>query len=246
MERQLLTAQELAAKLNLSVETIWRYTRQKRIPYVEVGLRQYRYDLDAVLAAMQVRNSKVSEEPAEYRTEPVVTYQDYLKIPEEPGVRHEVIDGVLTKDPSPIVLHQRVSSRLQEKLRAYFKSVDPEGEVFDAPLDVVLSDITVVQPDLFYIAGKDKSALEQDYIFIAPKLVVEIISPSSARKDRLLKMKVYRDAGVEHYWLVDLESRIIEAYVLRDSNYVRIAGADDVFDHPDFPGLEIAVMDIFP
>lgn len=246
MSGKLLTAQELAEKLSLSVETIWRYTRQKQIPYVEVGRRQYRYNLEAVLKAMQARTRQVAEEAAEYLTDPLVTYQDYLKMPEKPGVRYEVIQGRLIEEPSPSVLHQRVSYRLQMLLINYFNSADPEGEVLSAPLDVELSDITVVQPDLLYIPGSAKAALEEVRILIPPKLVVEIVSPITGRKDRLEKMQIYRDAGVEHYWLVDLEGRFIEAYALEDNGYVRVAESAEVFTHPDFPGLEIDIADIFP
>lgn len=246
MQRTLLTAQELADKLGLSVETIWRYTRQKQIPFVEVGKRQYRYDLEAVLKTMSSRATGMAEEAAEYRTDRLVTDQDYLKLPEKPGVRCEVIEGKLVQEPPPSVLHQRVSHRLQMLLWNYFHSVDPEGDVLSAPLDVVLSDATVVQPDLLYIPGSAKAALDDVHIYIPPKLVVEITSPFTSRKDRLVKMKIYRDAGVEHYWLVDLEGRFIEAYALRDNGYVRAAESDTVLTHPDFPGLEIAVEDIFP
>lgn len=246
MSGKLLTAQELAEKLSLSVETIWRYTRQKQIPYVEVGRRQYRYNLEAVLKAMQARTRQVAEEAAVYLTDPLVTYQDYLKMPEKPGVRYEVIQGRLIEEPSPSVLHQRVSYRLQMLLINYFNSADPEGEVLSAPLDVELSDITVVQPDLLYIPGSAKAALEEVRILIPPKLVVEIVSPITGRKDRLEKMQIYRDAGVEHYWLVDLEGRFIEAYALEDNGYVRVAESAEVFTHPGFPGLEIDIADIFP
>jgi aerobic-type carbon monoxide dehydrogenase small subunit (CoxS/CutS family)/transcriptional regulator with XRE-family HTH domain len=149
MNNDLLTAQDLAKSLNLSVETIWKYTREKRIPCIELGNKQYRYQLDNVLEALA--SSIVKEKTAEYRSadKPLenLTYQDYLYLPEEPGYHYEIIDGLLIKEPSPNVSHQRVSRKLQRILEDYFLESDPQGEIFNAPLDVTFHDTTVVQPD---------------------------------------------------------------------------------------------------
>ena len=91
MER-LLTAHELAELLNLSVETIWRYTRQGRIPVIELGSKQYRYRKDDVLGAL-AGSGLVREEPSYYLKQGEYTYEDYLKIPETPGYRYEILDG---------------------------------------------------------------------------------------------------------------------------------------------------------
>lgn len=244
---ELMTAQQLANALNLSVETIWRYTRMKRIPYVEVGVRQYRYDFNQVMRAMNQLVEGVAEGSEKYTTDSSLTYRDYLKLPEEPGIRHEILDGLLVKEPSPSIRHQRISSRLQGALRDYFRAVDPEGEILDAPLDVVLSEKNVVQPDLLYIPGSEKAVFEQTHVFIAPKLLIEILSPSTRRRDRLEKMDIYSKAGVLHYWIVDPDICIIEAYVLKDNYYTRVSvDCDTVFTHPDFPELNIPFDDIFP
>ena len=153
----------------------------------------------------------------------------------------------MVKEPSPSIRHQRVSARLQSVLRDYFRATDPEGEILDAPLDVVLSDTTVVQPDLLFIPGSDKMVLEQTHVFIAPKLIIEILSPSTCRRDRLKKMDIYRRAGVLHYWIVDPAICIIEAYVLHGEHYTRVSvECDAVFTHADFPELKIELDDIFP
>ena len=243
---ELMTAQELADALSLSVETIWRYTRTKRIPYVEIGSRQYRYNFNQVMGAMNQLVEGVAEESGEYTTD-LFTYTDYLKLPEEPGIRHEILGGLLVKEPSPSIRHQRVSSRLQSALRDYFRIVDPEGEILDAPLDVVLSDKNVVQPDLLYIPSSEKAIFEQTHVFIAPKLIIEILSPSTSRRDRLKKMDIYCKTGVLHYWIVDPDICIIEAYVLHGNYYIRVSDDyDTVFTHPDFPELKILLNDIFP
>jgi len=246
-DKELITAQALAKELDLSVETIWRYTREKKIPCIELGSKQYRYKLADVLRALSA--STVQEKVAEYKPEPnkSFTYQDYLKLPEEPGYRYEVLEGMLIKEPSPNVMHQRVSRRLQRILEDYFWEVDPKGEIFNAPLDVTFGDITVVQPDVFYVSGKQKIIVKEARIDGPPALVVEVLSPSSGRKDRLQKMRIYQKAQVQHYWIVDPEQKTLECFALRDGLYALVAAGmdEDVVEHPDFAGLAIALKDIF-
>lgn len=76
--------------------------------------------------------------------EKLYTYQDYLQLPEEPGYRYEILEGQLVKDPGPSTLHQFVSQRVFEIIKAYFNQQDSGGLVFYAPLDVTLADTTVV------------------------------------------------------------------------------------------------------
>lgn len=126
-------------------------------------------------------------------------------------------------------------------LEDYFAVVDPEGEIFDAPLDVTFKDITVVQPDIFYISSAQKSLVQLARIDGAPTIAVEVISPSSSRKDRLQKMQIYQKYGVQHYWLVNPEEKTIECFALRDNAYAFVAGGmdDETVEHPDFAGLSI-------
>ncbi|MFP4017081.1 MAG: Uma2 family endonuclease, partial [Halanaerobiales bacterium] len=194
--KKMITAQDLAEELDLSVETIWRYTREDKIPYIQLGNKQYRYILAEVIAALN--NPVVRESEAEYETNEKLTtnkkytYQDYLELPEEPGYRYEILEGNLIREPSPIVIHQRVSRRLQRILEDYFWKVDPDGEVFNAPLDVTFSEITVVQPDLFYVASKESEIIKERRIDGVPTLLVEILSTYNPRKDRVQKMNIYK------------------------------------------------------
>ena len=242
-DKELITAQVLAEALDLSVETVWRYTRENKIPYVELGSKQYRYKLADVISALT--GPTIQEKAAGYKAEPTkrFTYQDYLKLPEEPGYRFEILDGMLIKDPSPNVSHQRVSRRLQRILEDYFWEVDPEGEIFNAPLDVTFHDISVVQPDVFYVSGEQKRIVKNARIDGPPTLIVEVLSPSSSRKDRLQKMRIYQKVQVQHYWLVNPEEKTLECFSLRDGVYALVtAGMDeDVVEHPGFTGLSIAL-----
>jgi len=233
--------------LNLSVETIWRYTRQKKIPVIELGRKQYRYKKEEALAALAAGGARVREEPATYTKQGEFTYTDYLKMPEEPGYRFEILEGFLLKEPSPLLHHQRVSSALYRQLASYFDEFDPEGELFYAPVDLTLADNIVLQPDILYVSGSRKDVLRKERINGACDLVVEIISPGSRRKDRLQKMEIYRKAGILHYWLVDPEDSILEAFMLKDDNYLLVftGGPGDDFIYPEFSGLKLNLDRVF-
>ena len=243
---ELITAQALADALNLSVETIWRYTREKKIPFVELGNRQYRYRLLDVIGALT--GSTICEEVKTYGTKgKKLTYQDYLQLPDEPGFRFEILEGELIKEPSPNVMHQRVSRRLQRILEDYFWQIDSHGEVFNSPLDVTFNDFTVVQPDLLYVSGEHKNITKEARIDGPPTLVVEILSPSTSRKDRMEKRRIYQNGGVQHYWLVSPEEKTLECFALQNGLYAVVAtGMDnDVIEHPNFPDLAIPLADLW-
>jgi len=247
VDNSLVTAHMLAKELNLSVETIWRYTREQRIPFIELSGRQYRYKLSEVVNAL---STDVHERAAEYATgaPKKMTYEDYCSLPEEPGVRFEVLEGFLVKEPSATVSHQRVSRRLQRMLEDYFFATDPAGEVFDAPLDLTLGKYTVVQPDLFYVSSQQREQVLHARVDGAPTLVVEILSPSSGRKDRLQKMRIYQNAGVAHYWIVDPEEKTMECYCLNDGVYALVAGGmdDEELVHPGWPELKLPLAALWP
>jgi len=246
-EHTLITAQELADVLQLSVATIWRYTRTERIPYVQLPNGQYRYDLEKVMGHLDTGGggqddaeaNSVCEARPEYITGKVYTYGDYLRLPNEERYYYEILDGVLIREPAPYVHHQRVSRRLQRVLEDYFALRDPVGEVFNAPIDMTLSETNVIQPDLVYIPGESSGIIKEERIDGVPYLVVEVLSRWTRSKDRIRKRNVYEQMQVPHYWIVDPEDETIEAYALKDNAYVlRSSGLDaGEFTHPDFPGL---------
>ncbi len=247
MMGKLLTAYELAEILDLSVETIWRYTRQEKIPVIKLGTKQYRYKKEAVLDALSTGGNIVKEERSVYSKQGKYTYKDYLKLPEEPGYRYEILEGFLVKEPSPSIQHQRVSRELEFELKKYFDEFDPDGEIFDAPLDVTLSDSNVVQPDILFISGARREIMREKRIDGPCDLVIEIMSPSNYRKDRLKKMEIYRKVGIPHYWLLDPEENILESYMLKGENYLLIftGGPEDKFVHPEFPELHLDLAKVF-
>jgi Uma2 family endonuclease len=152
-------------------------------------------------------------------TRALLTYSDYAALPDD-GRRYELHHGELSVTPAPGLRHQRVvialGSRLYDHVRARGL-----GEVLMAPTDCILSNLTVVQPDILYVAT-DRQAIASERGFEgAPTLVVEVLSPSTAHLDRDRKLKLYAEHGVLYYWIVDPESRSIEAYALAGADYAR-------------------------
>ncbi len=243
---KLLTAQELAELLSLSVDTIRKYTEQRKIPVVEQG-NQCLYEKKAVLAALAAGHLSVKEEHPAYSQQIRYTYEDYLQIPEEPGHRFEILEGILVREPSPSVHHQRVSRELGRQLMDFFDIFDPAGEVFYAPLDVTLTSSNVLQPDILFVSGARKEIIREARIDGPCDLVIEIISPTSRRKDRLQKMVIYRKAGVPHFWLVDPEANTLEAFLLRNENYALVGTGcpSNAFSHPEFPKLILDLDRVF-
>ena len=147
----------------------------------------------------------------------------------------------MTPAPSPI--HQRVSRRLQRILEDYFHSRGL-GEVFDAPIDLILTFHDVVQPDLVVATPAQVSARG---IEGPPLLVVEILSPSTARQDRTVKAKRYAALGVVHYGMVEPGARRIECYRLAAGEYAVLVQAEGgtVLVHPDWAGLTIPLAGLW-
>src|SRR5712692_1844860 len=116
------------------------------------------------------------------------TYDDYVLLPEDR--RYEILDGDLFMTPAPTPYHQLVSRRIEFLLDAHVRR-NELGEVLDAPCDVVLSPNDIVQPDILFIAAARLSIMGEKFITAAPDLVVEILSPSTAERDQILKTKIY-------------------------------------------------------
>lgn len=152
--------------------------------------------------------------PEHARPSPRLTYNDYCQIP--PGhQRYELVGGAIRVVPSPSVSHQRVSKRLLLALAQWTES-HGLGEVYSTPLDVVLSEYDVVQPDLVYVSKERSGIINEANIWGAPDLVVEILSSGTAKWDRDVKRQLYARFGVQELWLVDPQARRAEIATLRD------------------------------
>ena len=134
----------------------------------------------------------------------VWTYEDYLGLDDE--VHFEIIGGKALMSPSPELFHQDWVGDLFAMVREFVKT-HKLGKVYVAPIDVVLDQENVVQPDLLFIANANAGLLERRGIMGAPDLVVEVISPGSVRRDRYDKRELYARFGVKEYWLADVANR---------------------------------------
>ena len=134
------------------------------------------------------------------------TYSDYLLLPE--GDRRELIEGDFYVAPSPTFVHQSILFNLASLLRR-FVDANRLGVIVLAPMDVILDDQNVVQPDILFVSN-ERSGIIEDYIFGAPDLVIEILSPSTADRDRQSKLDLYDRFGVREYWIVDPNENTIQ------------------------------------
>ena len=171
------------------------------------------------------------------------TVRDYMNTPDD--TRYELIAGELYLTPSPTPNHQRASAEIFSALRDYVRE-HHLGEVFYAPLDVILSDYDVVQPDVLFISN-ERSSIVIDRVRGAPDLVVEILSPSTETRDRTLKRAIYADHGVRELWFVDTIARRIEVLQLQRDAFVQVGdyGEGHTLVSPLLPGLEIQVQSLF-
>lgn len=176
------------------------------------------------------------------------TYADYVLLPDD-GKRHEIIEGEHFMTPSPSTRHQRLCLIIAGALRGHALR-SKAGEVFISPMDVVLSDEDVVQPDVLFISAARASIITEKNIAGAPDLVVEIISESTRKTDMTIKRKLYEARGVREYWIADPELQTVLIYRAGDGGgYVRAGElsleAGGVVETPLLPGLRLPLSEIF-
>jgi Uma2 family endonuclease len=160
-----------------------------------------------------------------------LTRADLQKMPDD-GHRYELLDGVLLVSPAPRPLHQRAVGRVY---RLLLDACPADCEVFVAPLDVVLADDSVLEPDV--VVARQVDVTEQD-VSGPPVLAVEVLSPSTRRVDLLLKRSRFEAAGVPAYWVVDPDEPSVIAWTLRAGVYVeagRARGAEPLTLDAPFP-----------
>ena len=179
------------------------------------------------------------------------SYADYLQWPDEE--RREIINGVpYDMSPAPSTKHQAISMELGRQIANYLR--DKECQVFAAPFDVRLplnaekdeEIYNIVQPDLSVIC--DPSKLDEQGCKDAPDLVIEIISPFTAKKELNEKFNLYERSGIPEYWVVFPKFNVVVVYSLDDEGRYQKSGeftSDQVLSTKLFPGLEIKLEDVF-
>ena len=170
------------------------------------------------------------------------TFEDWLSWDE--SVRAEIIDGELVMMAPPVQKHQGVLGELHGQLWQFLKG--KPCKVFPAPFGVRLfaEKNTVTEPDIVVVC--DKGKLDGKICNGAPDLVIEILSPSTARHDRIVKFRLYQQAGVPEYWIVDPDAGLLQACVLVNGEYVtRMYDENDVVPVHVLEGCEINLGDVF-
>jgi Uma2 family endonuclease len=181
----------------------------------------------------------------------LASYEDLLALPED--VRAEVIRGAIEVAPAPLPRHSKVQRALSGFIGRPFDDDDgaggPGGWWILLEVDVRLSRHDIVRPDL---AGWRRERLVDPWdlrpIDVVPDWICEVTSPSNARHDRVTKAKLYLEAGVPSLWLVDPDTRVLEALVREGERWVEAGrfSDGDVVRIPPFEAIELDVARIFP
>jgi Uma2 family endonuclease len=179
-----------------------------------------------------------------------ITYSEFrqMEFDDNDPYIYELINGKLVRKSAPQPRHQRISGNLYDLMRQFIKK-NNLGELFYAPIDVFLDEENVPQPDLVFIS-KERSFIvdEFDGILGIPDLVVEIISPSSIRMDRVDKKDLYEGFGVPEYWLIDPKNTAIEVFSFQNGRYKSTDFANELSQKVQslvLKDFEVGLSDIF-
>ena len=168
-----------------------------------------------------------------------LTYDDFCLLPNS-GKRYEIVEGDLFVTPAPRRLHQRIVTRLTRFLSGFVED-HRLGEAYVSPFDVVFSAFDVVEPDLVYFSNARQSVLTEMNAQGAPDLVVEVLSETTERTDRTIKLKLYGKCDVQEYWIIDPCGPSAEIYRRGEEGLALAAklSAADALTSPMFPGFSV-------
>ena len=173
-----------------------------------------------------------------------LTYADYLKTPDDE--RYELLNGEFVMAAAPLLYHQYILRKLLNKMSDYIDERNL-GELYSSPADVVLSDTDVVQPDLLFVSSHRSHILTRENVRGAPDLVVEILSPATAERDRTIKLDLYAQHGVKEYWIVDPDAGTVMV-LLRGEVGFEVTGIYEegqTLRSPTLAGFSVALEEIF-
>ena len=167
----------------------------------------------------------------------ILTYDDYAALPED-GRRSELYEGELIVTPAPRPRHQAVIGNLHLLMAEHVRQRGL-GEVFLSPIDVILSRITVLQPDRVYLDTARLGIVTERAIEGAPTLAV--LSASTGHRDRGAKQALYARHGVPYYWIADPDARTVQALRLGGESYESVARLEETTPAalPPLPGLTL-------
>jgi len=195
--------------------------------------------------------NEVSEALRKYNEDKRFTYADYESWDDHDSngnpIRYELIDGIAYMMSAPTTEHQSILGELHRQFANFLKG--KTCRVFLAPCDVCLSglgdeDDTVVQPDLLVVC--DESKLDKKRCNGAPDMVIEILSPSTSKRDLFIKLKKYQNAGVREYWIADPDAEAVNVHILENGRYViNSYESDETIAVTVLEGCVITLPDVF-
>jgi len=168
------------------------------------------------------------------------TYAEFARLPDD-GNRYEVIAGELFVTPAPGSIHQAVSFRLSRLFGNFCEDQDA-GTAYHAPYDVIFGEGDYMEPDLIFVRRDREDEVIKDHAAVAaPDLVVEILSDSTAHRDRGIKRERYAAYGVEEYWIIDINAKQVEVYrrIGGELHCARIE--NDWLSYRPLPGPELVI-----
>ncbi|OUM99290.1 MAG: hypothetical protein BAA02_09185 [Paenibacillaceae bacterium ZCTH02-B3] len=171
-----------------------------------------------------------------------LTYDDYAAL--DDGNRYELVEGRLElMSPGPSVIHQLVSYELQ---RSIARTCEKDYVILYAPIDLILSDSEVRQPDILLVRRDRMHILSKRGVEGPPDLVVEILSPSTLKRDKIDKLKTYARFRIPEYWVLEPELGVLEQYVLQGERFeiVNIFHGDDLVTSPNMPCVSFTMKEI--
>ena len=173
------------------------------------------------------------------------TYEDYLLLPDD-GKRYEIIRGEKFMSAAPIPKHQIVSMKLI-RVVDHWVEANKLGICLYAPIDVVLADDSVVQPDIIFIRKDRMGIIGEKAITAAPDFVIEILSDSTRKLHLVLKRNLYASYGVREYWIVDPKAERIDIYILEKDELVKKVEITEgeARSLAVLPGLAIPLREVF-
>lgn len=171
------------------------------------------------------------------------TWDDFVQLPEDVR-RHEVLAGELILSPSCHTRHQEVLLALLDQ---FGQQVDHPGHgvLVLGPIDVKLSHIDILQPDLLVVLPQHRERITETHIDGPPDLIVEIVSRGSARRDRGRKKDRYELHGVPEYWVVDPRANFVDQHILDGGRYRHAGRFTDAVDLHILPGVRIDLRPVW-
>ena len=177
--------------------------------------------------------------------DPRVTYAELEQWPDD-GRRYELYGGEAIVVPAPLPIHQVVALRIYDVLKVYADKTG--GLALCSPLDIVFSDYDVLQPDVVFFDADRRQQIDlHSAVRIIPNLVVEVLSRSTAARDRGRKLDIFARYAVPEYWIVDPSAKTLEVYRSVADEFELVGGFDATasFASPTLVGLSVAIKKLF-